>query len=363
MKIFKSNITLCFRDKYYNTKYTEQKLSFRKKYNIILSSFLTILSTAITILMIIIYPQLKQHFNTTYSAIYSFITGALSVIITLLCVFIKGNKFQEWLTYLNYILIIFVFSNARYYFVWISQTQIDLLLYTLIFVIEMTFRLIWFVLGLIDFVPGVYLQVISIVFNLCIMSPISPFPFMFRMAIYNCILILTTIMTYFYIKEKKSSFYYNLSLKLKNEWYESIIDNMNSGFISIKDKEIQCYNKTLLGFIRKADGAEMILNNNDNVNFVKELDINELFINVINENIKIDSFEQMENILNSKYTEIGDKFVFLGTKDIEVTPTSVINLEVFGRCYSSSHNKIDRHEFIFNDITRSKQIEQNNAEI
>jgi hypothetical protein len=73
-------------------------------------------------------------------------------------------------------------------------------------------------------------------------------------------------------------------------------------------------------------------------------------------------FKQMENILNSKYIEIGDKFVLLGTKDIEVTPTNFVNLEVFGRCYSSSNNKIDRHEFIFNDITRSKQIEQNNAE-
>jgi signal transduction histidine kinase len=360
-KIFKSNITLYFRDKYYNTKYSEQKLSFRKKYNIILSSFLTILSIAITILMIIIYPQLKEHFNTTYSAIYCFTTGILSVIIILLCLIVKGNKFQEWLTYLSYLLIIFVFTNIRYYFVWVYQ--IDLLLYTLIFVIEIIFRLIWFVIGLIDFVPGVYLQVISIIFNICIISPINPLPFMFRMAIYNCILILTTIMSYFYIKERKSSFYYNLSLKLKNEWYESIIDNMNSGFISIKDGEIQCYNKTLLNFIRKTDGEEIILNNNDNVNFVKELNIDELFINVINENKKIDSFEQMENILNSKYTEIGDKFVFLGTKDIEVTPASFINLEVFGRCFSSSHNKIDRHEFIFNDITRSKQIEQNNAEI
>jgi hypothetical protein len=58
---------------------------------------------------------------------------------------------------------------------------------------------------------------------------------------------------------------------------------MNSGFISIKDREIQCYNKTLLGFLKKTESAEIILNNNDNVNFVKELDINELFVNIINE--------------------------------------------------------------------------------
>jgi hypothetical protein len=133
MKIFKSNITLCFRDKYYNTKYAEQKLSFRKKYNIILSSFLTILSIAITILSIIIYPQIKEHFNTNYSAICSFIIGALSVIITLLCVFIKVNKFQEWLTYLNYILIIFVFSNQVLFRMGLTKSNILVIIYSYIY--------------------------------------------------------------------------------------------------------------------------------------------------------------------------------------------------------------------------------------
>jgi nitrogen-specific signal transduction histidine kinase len=45
-----------------------------------------------------------------------------------------------------------------------------------------------------------------------------------------------------------------------------------------------------------------------------------------------------------------------------VAESCFFNLEVFGRCYSSSHNVIDRNDFIFNDITRSKLIEQKNAE-
>jgi signal transduction histidine kinase len=131
---------------------------------------------------------------------------------------------------------------------------------------------------------------------------------------------------------------------------------MNSAFISIKDKEIQYYNKTLLSFLKR------YYSTSENIPLVSNVDINELFDNIISENFKINAFEQVASILNKKYNEVGDKFVFIGTKDIEMTPTSCINLEVYGRCYSSFHNKIDKYEFIFNDITRSKQIEQKNAE-
>jgi signal transduction histidine kinase len=239
----------------------------------------------------------------------------------------------------------------------------DLFIYTLLFIVEMKFRLVLFVFGLIDFVPGVYLQITLIALNISIFSPIMPLTLFFRFSIYAFLMMLMSVMSYFFARERKRSFYWNLSLKIKNSWYESIIDNMNSGFISIKDKEIQYYNKTLLKFLKMPNSNEVELTNKENVNLVNNLNINEMFNNILFENRNIEAFDQIESILNERYQEVGDNFIFLGTKDVEVISTSLINLEVFGRCYSSSHNIIDRHEFIFNDITRSKQIEQNNAEI
>jgi signal transduction histidine kinase/CheY-like chemotaxis protein len=360
-QIFNSMISLNFKDKFYETKYEIEKQTYRRKYNICFLIFLNCISIAITILLIIEYPHLKDKFTTNYSAMLSYISGCLCIIFGLLSILAKSNTFQKWLTYLTYIVILLVFSNFRYYCIFVLK--IDMLIYTLIFVIEMKFRLIFFVTGLIDFVPGVYLQLIVIITSVSIFAPIIPLNLYFRMSVYACLLVLTSAMSYFFSKERKRSFYFNLSLKIKNDWYESIIDNMNSGFISIKDKEIQYYNKTLLGFLKKPSSNEAVLTNNENANLVNNININELFDNIVYDNKKINALEQVKTILDDKYSEIGDNFVFLGTKDVEVTTTSFINLEVFGRCYSSSHNIIDKHEFIFNDITRSKQIEQNNAEI
>jgi hypothetical protein len=327
--MFNSRISLCFKDKFYESKYDQEMSISRKKYNLILSLIMTCISISISILMLLEYSSLQVQFNTYYSALFCFVTTLLTIFLTLLCLFLNGKKSQEWLSHLNYMLILFVFADARYYFVWVLK--IDLLVYALIFVFEVIFRLMWSVLGLVDFVPGVYLQVTSIVLNFLLFFPLLPVHFYFRFSIYTCILILNSIMSYFYIIEQKRCFYYNLSLKLKNEWYESIIDNMNSGFISIKDKEIQYYNKTLLSFLIKRSDS----NNSENINLINNVDINELFDDIIFENCKINAFEQVTSILNKKYNEVGDKFVFLGTKDIDMTTTSCINLEVYGRSYSS----------------------------
>jgi signal transduction histidine kinase/CheY-like chemotaxis protein len=360
-KMFNSRITLNFKDKYYDIKYEQEMIAYRKKYNIFISVFLTCVSIAFTIPMIMEYSQLKEQFNSHYSAMLCYISTCLILALTTICIIISNNTLQKWLTYLNYFAITLVFSNLRYYCLFMLKT--DILLYTLLFTVEIIGRLIMFVVGLIDFVPGVYLQVIILVANFTIFSPILPLILYFRFSIYGILMMLMSVMSYFLARERKRSFYWNLRLKIKNSWYESIIDNMNSGFISIKDGVIQYYNKTLLRFLKKSSSNEVVLTNNEGFGLVNNININELFNNIFFETKKINAYDQIESILNEKYKEVGDNFVFLGTKDIEVTPTSFINLEVFGRCYSSSNGLVDRHEFILNDITRSKQIEQNNAEI
>jgi signal transduction histidine kinase len=360
-QIFNSRITLSFRDKYYNMKYDQEMIASRKKYNIFTSVLLTCVSITFTIPMIIKYSQLKEEFNSHYSAILCYISTCLMLALTTICIIISNSNIQKWLTYLNYITIHLVFSNLRYYCLFMLKTDISI--FTLLFTFEIIVRLAMFVVCLIDFVPGVYLQVIIVIINFSIFSSILPLAIYFRFSVYAILMLLMSVMSYFFARERKMCFYWNLCLKIKNSWYESIIDNMNSGFISIKDGEVQYYNKTLLRFLKKPSSNEVALTNTEGFGLVNNININELFNNILFENRKINAFEQIESILKEKYKEVGNNFVFLGTKDVEVSSTSFISLEVFGRCYSSSHDKIDKHEFIFNDITRSKQIEQNNAEI
>jgi hypothetical protein len=310
-KIFRSNITLHFCDKYYETKFIEEQYTIRKKFNIIYSLVLTIISIIISICLILGFDELSLQFSNYYSAIMCFTTTILNIILALLCILIKNNKFQEWLSYLNYMSIYLTLSHLRFYFVWILN--IDMLFYSLTFIIEMIFRLVWFVFGLIDFVPGVYLQVLTVVLNFALFAVAIPIKYHFRFSIYTCILILTSGLSYFFIKEQKRSFFYNLFLKLKNQWYESIIDNMNSGFVSIKDNKIQHCNKTLLSYVKKplAGGEE---NRTSDINKLLTVNMTELFGNIYNENGKIDDFEGIVGILNDRYNEVGQTFTFLGIK-------------------------------------------------
>jgi signal transduction histidine kinase len=130
---------------------------------------------------------------------------------------------------------------------------------------------------------------------------------------------------------------------------------MNSGFISSINDEVQYFNKTLLNFVKKMNYNDV---NNNETNVCDNIQVNELFNNIFFDNEKINAFEKIAKILNKKHDEVGDNFIFLGTKDIEIKPSSFLNLEVSGR-----YNELNsRYEFVFNDVTRSKQIEQKNAE-
>jgi signal transduction histidine kinase/CheY-like chemotaxis protein len=361
--IFDSKLTLHFRDKLYETMYRERKFQYLQKYNIIHSIILATLSVALSILMLVKLSTFNENRTNRFVAIFTFVTAITSTALLLLSILIKNNKLQDCITHLNYMMILFIFVNYRYLFLFIYD--VDVLLFVLLFTLETFFRLTWFFLGCIDFVPGVYLHVLSVALNFGILSALFPMSKYFRLSIYAFIMLSTTLLAYFYIKEQKISFYFNFTLSLKNEWYESIMDNMNSGFISFRDTKIHFINKTLTRLTRKENGG-----NNDgtakataeNYGLHENINVNDLFANVICENFTIDSFEQATEILKEKFVESGNNFIFLGTKEIKTTPSGDISLEVYGRCYSTNNNLIDRYEFIFNDVTRPKLIEQNTAE-
>jgi signal transduction histidine kinase len=222
----------------------------------------------------------------------------------------------------------------------------------------MLFRKVWFFVGIIDFVPGVYLQIVTILLTYGTLTLVSPIAFHFRLGVYAGILVITSGVTYFYIREQKRSFYYYLAMKSRYDWFKNIIDNMNSGFISIKDSTIDYYNYTMIKLLNNNSVREVTTDSTEN----NELMLNDVFIDIVSDMYTINSYDDVTSILLDNYSVVGDNFIFLGTKRIITSPTTDINLEIFGRCYSSTHSVINKFEFIFNDITRSKLIEEKNAE-
>jgi signal transduction histidine kinase/CheY-like chemotaxis protein len=356
--IFESKFTLRLKDKFFEQQYQDKRYKKLKKYNIILSSVLFVMAVAITIIISLQKAIMFENFVNQYRSILQFITTLLLSINLILSIVVKNPKVQSWITYINYIYILFVFNTLKFYFVRILE--VDMLIYTFLFTVEMFFRKSWFFIGLIDFVPGVYLQVVSIVLNYVMYSPTSVLSLQFRFSINAGIMMITNGITYFYIKEQKRSFYYYLFMKSKYDWFKNVIDNMNSGFMSVEKNEIQYFNYTMV----------KLINNNltiketaaDSSNDYLTLSLDDIFVNIQSETYSINNFNDTLQVLLQNYMIFGNNFIFLGTKNIESLQKSTINLEIFGRCYSSDHSVIDKYEFIFNDITRSKQIEEKNAE-
>jgi hypothetical protein len=353
--IFESVITLRLVDKLFELSYQDHRYQKLRKYNIILSGIMFTLAIILAGSLLFSLTLLWSAFNTQYSTMISFVTTLSLGINLLLSIFVKHNRVQDWVTYLNYTFVLFLFSSYRFYLIFVVKA--DLLVYTFVFTVEILLRLTFFFLGVIDFVPGVYLQVMSILLNYGIFAAVVPIYLHFRFSLYAGILIITTGITYFYIKEQKKSFFYFLSIKTKYDWFKNVIDNMNSGFISVRNREINYYNNTMV---------KMFTGNNAEIDSVAlkgyQFKLDMLFENVESDIFTINSFNDAVQMLENNYSLIGDNFFFMGTKTVEISSTCVLSLEVYGRCYSSDHSIIDKYEFIFNDITRSKLIEEKNAE-
>jgi signal transduction histidine kinase len=353
--IYESFLTLRLKDRYYEWTYQQNRYSKLKKHNIVLSCILVIVSLSLTIALSLDISEMFQNFNSKYVTLMNFSTTILTSINLLLSVIITNKKIQSWITYINYIYILLVFDAYRFYFV--RVLVVDNMVFSFIFTVEMFFRKAWFFMGIIDFVPGVYLHVITLVIHYVIFLPISTQSLQFRYSINAGILIITTGIIYFYIKEQKRSFFYYHSMKSKHDWFKNIIDNMNSGFISIEEGEVQYYNNTMMKLFSNKLIKAFSINGKDVC-----LSINDIFMNIQSEMSELNCFTDVIQLLVDNYQIAGDNFFFLGTQNLQTSPTTTVSLEIYGRCYSSNHSVIDKYEFIFNDITRSKLIEEKNAE-
>ena len=77
-----------------------------------------------------------------------------------------------------------------------------------------------------------FLAVVAII---CINYPIFflnvPRAINFRASVYAGVLLVMCIISYFYVLEKRKSFFWNNTLEKKNVWYKSILENMKGNVL------------------------------------------------------------------------------------------------------------------------------------
>jgi signal transduction histidine kinase len=212
----------------------------------------------------------------------------------ILGIFVKKSFLQKLISYSNYLFMIIPFFNLRtllYDLNFIEQN-----LFATIRTIELMVRILQILLFIIK-LPDVYFLNILLLILICTYSPfISGIE---GISSYVFVIVILSIICYFYTKQVKYSFYVNDLMKKQNDWYKDILHRMNSGFIAFEKNKINFLNKNLIDLILSIKNEDKNLDESHEQE-IKIIDKNEGQRNVGEVAINFDKKEKsLLNYLNN----------------------------------------------------------------
>jgi signal transduction histidine kinase len=395
--IFSSKLTLKLANEEIQEQFDEEKLNSIKKTSKIFIYIIFLYSIATTVVNSIVNFYLGKAYPNKWLVTISFYCCVLlSVIIILLNRFIKNKRFTKAINYLNYLLFGFVMMNVRFPF-FLSRNY-SYLIFCPVAALEMSFRLFWKTTCYLSFkeilILNPLLFIIIILFYS--ISEIGKIEYLWIIMTYFVLQWVFAIMVYLADKNEKEIFYLIKNTEMKNEKLLSILENMNAGHLYLKNGDINYINKYLYNKLANVEsianrirwfeqqnnnGGAVDIPNNPKETFLNNSSfiVKELFSNIeYNGNNKPieDMLLKTENLIKDwrdsdknfilRFIDeidlkISDGYVFIGDKEITLKDEStsiIVNFEVF--CRKRYENEL---EFLFNDVTRSRKIEQQNAKI
>jgi signal transduction histidine kinase/CheY-like chemotaxis protein len=278
---------------------------------------------------------------------------------------------QRVIIYINFILLIFFEVNTRYFFVIILKS--DPIIISMIILIQYLFILTFYFNKMIDFFEGSLLFLTKAIIYYCVYNAFFDISIHFRFGVYQIMNCIICTVSYFYVKEHRKSFYYCKVAETSRLWYHNILENMNTGFLSLSKTKIVYINKSLMSLFDTI--KEEILSEYDGLIVVKKSELmkRDLIFSVIDEifkNTKQDGIGIEPANLNlesvKKYLKINSQntFINLGICSIVGSKIKSIHFQIHGRYYTSHslNGTKENFDFIFNDISRIKKNEQINTE-
>jgi signal transduction histidine kinase len=421
--MFKSKSTLRFKDEQTENKFYSIKQSEIVKNNPVFS-FITIcialISNCIYLSRFSAYDQFILFRMSKFSAMINLI---IHIIAFCLAVTLKKKtKLQNFINYMNYFLITFDISFLRFISVLIHGDENNYIIYYSAYMFEIIFRGCFFLWDMIYFLETLIMHVLILGVFLAFYLSVADVKLMYLHVIsFFLMSMMLCIFSYVLSREKRKLFYVYQKSESQNNWYQNIYENMNTGLMKIKNKKIIYANRIIMEtFYKFLGGNQNTKANRQNakyqsegsernrflsVNAVNEVKnhkyskffqnsnkqsddgikinldehskmiLNKLFINHgrdENENMVDKKDERLECYLNQladEYKMFSEEFKNNNLKSMGIklfnfssSDTNEIQLEIFYR-YFMDEEKSDCFEFIFNDVTRIKTIEEKNAEI
>jgi hypothetical protein len=252
-KIFKSFLNLDYLNNNIEKEHQINRENLIKKYLKYLTIFIGLLSVANSIQISFFF---KYSFSVNFYKIlcmsYLF-TAVYIVFTTLVFVYSENTKFSKIINFLNYYFLVFIFINLR--FPLTRFTEVNLIFFFSLLCLELIFRLVWANMGILTFKQHLILNFISIISIFSVYVPSSSdnerFKSLILMLAITFTLIVSIIFSYFLERHMKKEFYLNYNDKLKTKWFSNVLENMNTGFLSIKNGKVSYINKFLNEKFRK----------------------------------------------------------------------------------------------------------------
>jgi hypothetical protein len=231
-------------------KMREEKLKFYNKIILCVMLLETVMCTLFNSFFLESY-----HINNVFK--FDIISSYIDTILYLVLLFIgwysENIRLIRWIHYLTYYLKIFFTISTRHIIIYYTNFADSIL--SVFYLYEINFRLIWVLFYVHSFYENFFLNLFSIA------TLYLTYPFLSTYEenskgmqdIKTYSFFLLSVCCFCYILERflRTSYYYNWSSVKKAEWLSNVLDNMNSGFISLKGGKITFINIFLLKYLKK----------------------------------------------------------------------------------------------------------------
>jgi signal transduction histidine kinase/CheY-like chemotaxis protein len=387
-KIFKSYFTLKLANEVIQNKFNEEKDKAIKNLSKIYFYVLLFLSILGLILNTTADYGNENIHKQHLIIISSLCCTLLSALITILRTLYENRTLIKVLKYIAYVLLLFIMINLRFYMA--CKYMPTSIAFCAITAAEAFFRIFWKISFYLSFLEMLALNsllcAISTAFHLFDDLGSSENALLF---VYIFTHFKVTVLIYLLDKDERELFCLYKFTKIKNERLSSVLENMNTGYLSLKSGNIDYINnylcKRLINVGAISSRIDQDINEIQNSNDFKMYFLNnssfilkELFSNIdVNSgNSRLEEIALRMEFLTKQWKESDRNFIlrFMDLVNIEIchgyiflgdkTFSDNLNSDNFLR-FEIYLKKINENELeiLFNDVSRSRLIEQRSAEI
>lgn len=197
-----------------------------------------------------------EYFNTSNVTKYNFISCYFTTVIYLILLLFGWNsnktRYLRWILYIIYFFKVLFINSTRS--IILTCSNINIVFLNFAYFLELNCRMMWATYYLLSFYELLLLNFLSLAAIFSIVPYISHFETNIKGLedLKTYVFILTFVSSFCYVLERqlRISFYYSWTAEKKAKWLSNVLNNMNSGFVSLKCDKIAFINIFLLKYLK-----------------------------------------------------------------------------------------------------------------